>query len=72
MRCFFCSNYVNPDGRHVTAGIRHCYKNGGQRDSERTFHEPCFDKFQRVGRPWNPETEYEVLWDEAVVPGKEV
>jgi hypothetical protein len=67
-RCFYCTNYLNRAGIHVYAGIRHHYANGDTRDTDRNFHVPCFATFQRVGRPLNPRTAYEVLWDEIVNP----
>ncbi len=62
MICFYCGNPINADGRYVAASIAHWYKSGATRMSARDFHEPCFAKFEaRGGRPWNPETRYEVL-----------
>lgn len=64
-RCFYCSNVINREGRHVYATIRHHYANGQTRDTDRNFHMPCFEKFEaQGGRPWNPSTEYEVLESE--------
>ena len=59
--CFYCGNPINELGHHVFATIRHHYFRGGSRESERRFHAPCFGKFSRVGRPYNPKTDYEVL-----------
>jgi hypothetical protein len=49
---------------HVFATIQHNYKHGGHRTSDRNFHLSCFDKFEDVGRPVNPDTEYVVLESE--------
>ncbi len=66
-KCFYCSNWINPKGHYMEASIRHLYANGTERDSDRRFHLPCFDKFvAEGGRPWNPRTEYEVLESEEV------
>jgi hypothetical protein len=64
--CFYCSNPINAEGRHVEAQIRHHYKGGGTRDSDRRFHPTCFEKFEENGRPYNPETEYEVLASDTI------
>jgi hypothetical protein len=64
--CFYCSNPINPDGQHVFAQIRHHYKHGGTRESDRNFHPVCFGKFKHHGRPYNPATEYEVVEIEMV------
>ncbi len=69
-RCFYCSNPINPEGRHIYADIRHHYKHGGNRDSDRNFHEPCFQAFRREGRPINPHTTYEVLDFQTIRPGE--
>ena len=66
--CFYCGNPINPDGHHIYAQIRHHYKDGRTRDSDRNFHPVCFEKFEQRGRPYNPETEYEVLSSEDVNP----
>ena len=61
-KCFFCSNPTNADGEHVYATIEHQYKHGGSRESARRFHPPCFEKFEMTnGRPYNPDTRYEVV-----------
>ncbi len=63
--CFYCSNPIN--GRHVYATIRHLYKDGGSRDSDRRFHPVCFWRFKVAGgRPYNPHTEYEVIESEEI------
>ena len=68
-RCFYCSNPVNPDGRHVEATIEHLYKSGDTRMTDRRFHPPCFQKFKVCrGRPYNPQTEYQVVAAETVTP----
>ena len=60
--CFYCSNSINFNGRYIYADIRHHYKSGETRDSDRHFHTACFTKFEEQGgRPWNPYTHYEVL-----------
>lgn len=65
--CFYCSNPINPNGRKIYAGIRHHYKHGGTHESDRNFHPACFSKFEaQGGRPWNPETEYEILHSEEI------
>ena len=65
-RCFYCSNPINLSGLHVYADIRHVYKNGTDRESERHFHSACFQKFKVRGRPFYPRTEYEVVSYEEV------
>lgn len=65
-KCFYCGNPINDRGLHVYATISHLYKNGGARDSDRRFHQPCFEKFRREGRPWNPDTRYDVIEHEVV------
>ena len=60
-KCFYCSNPINFDGTYIYASIRHGYKRGGERVSDRNFHPACFEKFKEHGRPYNPHTEYEVL-----------
>jgi ParB/Sulfiredoxin domain len=69
-RCFYCTNPINDRGVHVYARIGHHYANGDERLSDRRFHSPCFGKFRTppVGRPWNPNTEYEVVAHEVVLP----
>ncbi len=67
-KCFFCSNPINENGRHVFATIEHQYKAGDSRQSDRRFHPACFEKFQVYGRPYNPETAYVVIESEAVEP----
>ena len=59
--CFYCSNPINQEGRYIYALIRHHYKAGETRESDRHFHPVCFEKFEEIGRPYNPETDYEVL-----------
>jgi hypothetical protein len=61
--CFYCSNPINRNAQpFVTAAILHRYKNGGTRESDRNFHPSCFEKFRDAGgRPFNPETSYDVL-----------
>ncbi|HWO40123.1 MAG TPA: hypothetical protein VNO32_66010 [Candidatus Acidoferrum sp.] len=68
--CFYCSNYINRGTQtYIYAEIRHHYKHGGMRDSDRNFHLSCFDKFQdQDGRPFNPHTHYEVLYSETIRP----
>jgi hypothetical protein len=62
--CFYCSNPTAPNQR-VIARIEHQYKNGTTRDSVRSFHPSCLDKFKiQGGRPFNPATNYEVLEEE--------
>jgi hypothetical protein len=52
----------------MLAVIRHHYKAGGQRDSDRHFHPRCLERFEEQGaRPSNPHTEYEVLSSEREV-----
>jgi hypothetical protein len=69
-RCFYCSNPINRSTQtHIYAEIRHHYKHGGMRDSDRNFHSSCFEKFEdQDGRPFNPYTHYEVLYSETVRP----
>lgn len=65
--CFYCSNFINREGRYIYATIRHHYKAGDQWDSDRNFHPACFEKFKaHGGRPYNPKTAYEVLESEEV------
>lgn len=59
--CFYCTNPINKVGHFVEAILRTHYIRGGSRDATRRFHEPCFDKFETFGRPWNPTTNFEVL-----------
>ena len=69
--CFYCSNPINFEGRYVEAAIRHLYVDGSTRDSDRRFHLPCLEKFkERGGRPFNPRTEYEVLYVVEMYPGE--
>jgi hypothetical protein len=69
--CFYCGNRINRNGPHRLALIRHGYKNGGTRVSERRFHVPCFDRFEAYGgRPFNPHTTYQTLGS-SLVEGEE-
>jgi hypothetical protein len=69
-KCFYCGNPINRDAQtYIYAEIRHHYKNGATRDSDRNFHQSCFEKFKdKDGRPFNPGTRYEVLSAETVRP----
>jgi hypothetical protein len=69
-KCFYCSNPINRNTQtYIHADIRHHYKHGGMRDSDRNFHLSCFEKFEDAeGRPFNPYTLYEVLNEETVRP----
>lgn len=72
--CFYCSNPINRKAQtYIYAVIRHHYKAGDTRDSDRNFHEACFEKFKdEDGRPFNPHTRYEVLREETVRPEEPV
>jgi hypothetical protein len=72
--CFYCSNPINRNTQpYVHANIRHHYKHGGTRDSDRNFHPACFEKFEdEDGRPFNPETRYKVLHAERVTGDERV
>jgi len=59
--CFYCTNPINKAGHFVEAILRTHYARGGSRDATRRFHEPCFEKFETFGRPWNPTTNFELL-----------
>ncbi len=69
-KCFYCSNPINRGTQtHIYAETRHHYKSGATRDSDRNFHVSCFEKFEENdGRPFNPDTRYEVLNAETVRP----
>ena len=71
-KCFYCSNPINRAHQpYVSASVRHNYKHGGTRISDRNFHNTCFDKFEELGgRPWNPETSYVVLDYEFIEPAE--
>lgn len=70
--CFACRNPINWNGRYVEAEIRHNYKHGGSRESRRRFHPACLETFKAEGgRPWNPETVYDVLSEELITQGSE-
>lgn len=65
--CFYCGNQINRNQQpHIHAAIEHRYKHGGSRISDRNFHPSCFERFRKIGRPYNPETDYEVLESEEV------
>jgi hypothetical protein len=64
--CFYCSNPVNRHTSGVVADIVHHFKHGGERRSVRAFHNACYDNFIDVGRPYNPDTRYEVVVSEDV------
>lgn len=49
--CFYCSNRINPDERHVWAQVCHYYQNSATRESDRDLHSACFEKFESGGRP---------------------
>lgn len=67
-KCFYCGNPINQNKQpHVHAWIKHLFKNGGERQSDRNFHAACFEKFERLGgRPYNPHTNYEVMEAETI------
>jgi hypothetical protein len=68
MKCFFCSNQINPHHQtYIQAQTTAHYKRGGQRFATRNFHLSCFEKFEDLGgRPFNPFTDYTVdaAWEE--------
>ena len=65
--CFYCSNPINSSGSYVVGSIRHHYKTGGIRESQRRFHTMCFRRFElEGGRPFNPWTQCVVLESEEV------
>jgi hypothetical protein len=69
-RCFYCGNPINLARQpHAHATIRHDYKHGGSRVTDRNFHLSCIEKFEAIGgRPYNPDTNYEILEKEIIEP----
>ena len=72
-KCFYCRRPINRNRQpHIHAWIKHLFKHGGERQSDRNFHLTCFDKFAKAGgRPFNPDTNYKVLDSERITPTME-